>query len=100
MNKPNVSMFVPFFNIEGYIPFCVHSILNQDFKEYELLLINGGTTDNSRKICDFYAVKDNKIKIYHHDKLGTSAPRNLGLEKAKGELICFLDGNDDLYPGF
>src|SRR5690554_5853314 len=98
MIKTQLSIIIPIYNIEDYLPTCINSILNQEFDDYELLLINDGSTDNSGKICDQYALKDNKIRVYHQKNAGVSAARNLGLEKATGEWICFVDGDDELYP--
>ena len=98
MVKPKVSIIIPVYNIENDLHSCIDSILNQDFKDYELLLINDGSNDNSGKICDNYALKDDRIQVYHQENAGVSAARNLGLEKARGEWICFVDGDDALYP--
>lgn len=98
MDKPRLSVIVPIYNIEEYLPFCLKSILEQDYQNYELLLINDGSTDNSGKIADDYALKNKKIKVFHQPNAGVSAARNLGLEKAKGEWICFVDGDDEIYP--
>ncbi|PRX42476.1 glycosyltransferase [Salegentibacter salegens] len=98
MTKLKLSIIVPVYNIEEDLSFCLNSILTQDFKDYELLIINDGSTDNSGDICEDYALKDNRINVYHQKNAGVSAARNLGLEKARGEWICFVDGDDELYP--
>lgn len=98
MIKPKVSIIVPVYNIINDLPSCLDSILKQDLKDYELLLINDGSTDGSGEICDDFALKDNRIRVYHQKNAGVSAARNLGLEKAIGEWICFVDGDDALYP--
>lgn len=98
MNWPRLSIIVPVFNLEEFLPNCINSILNQDFKDFELILINDGSTDNSGKICDNYGLRDNRVHVYHQENLGVSATRNSGIEKASGELICFVDGDDELYP--
>ena len=92
-----LTFIVPVYNIENDLPNCLDSILNQDFEEYELLLINDGSTDTSGGICDDYALNDYRIKVFHQKNAGVSAARNLGLEKSKGEWICFVDGDDTLY---
>src|SRR5690554_3547896 len=92
-----LSIIIPVFNIEEYLPSCIDSILNQNFKDYELLLINDGSTDKSGEIIDRYAVEENRIQVFHQQNKGVSAARNLGLEKAKGEWICFVDGDDTIY---
>lgn len=98
MIKPKVSIIVPVYNIKNDLPSCLDSILEQDLKDYELLLINDGSSDGSREICDDFVLKDNRIRVYHQKNAGVSAARNLGLEKAVGEWICFVDGDDTLYP--
>ncbi len=94
-----LSIIIPVYNIEYYLPTCIHSILNQDFKDYELLLINDGSTDNSGKICDTYAAEDGRIKVFHQQNAGVSAARNLGLDRARGEWVCFIDGDDQIEDG-
>lgn len=97
MTKLKLSIVVPVYNIEKDLPSCLDSILMQDFEDYELLLINDGSTDTSGAICDNHALKDNRIKVYHQKNAGVSAARNLGIEKAQGEWVCFVDGDDTLY---
>ena len=98
MTKQKLSIVVPVYNIEKYLPSCLDSILMQDFEDYELLLINDGSTDTSGIICSKYALKDNRIKVYHQKNAGVSAARNSGIEKAQGEWVCFVDGDDTLCP--
>lgn len=98
MAKPKVSIIVPVYNIEKDLPTCLDSILKQDFKDYELLLINDGSTDTSGEICDNYALSNPKIKVFHQKNSGVSAARNFGLGKSDGEWVCFVDGDDTLYP--
>jgi glycosyltransferase involved in cell wall biosynthesis len=93
-----LSIIIPVYNIEEYLPKCIESILNQEYEDYELLLVNDGSTDQSGCICDDYALKDNKIKVVHQQNKGVSVTRNLGIEKAVGEWICFVDGDDTLQP--
>ena len=80
MPNPKISVIVPVYNVENYLPRCVDSILVQTFTDYELLLIDDGSPDNSGKICDEYAKKDNRIKAFHKKNGGVSSARNLGLE--------------------
>lgn len=91
-----LSIIIPIYNIEGYLPTCLNSILQQDFSDYELLLINDGSTDSSGKICDEFALKNDHIRVFHKENAGVSAARNLGLEKAEGKWICFIDGDDQI----
>jgi glycosyltransferase involved in cell wall biosynthesis len=92
-----LSLVIPVYNIEEYIPICIDSILNQKYEDYELLLINDGSTDQSGNICDNYALKDKRIHVFHQKNAGVSAARNLGLEQARGKWICFIDGDDELH---
>lgn len=88
-----VTIIVPVYNVENYINECVDSLINQKYKEIEILLIDDGSTDNSGKICDAYAKNDN-VKVYHKKNGGLSDARNYGLKKATGKYICFVDSDD------
>ena len=89
-----VSVIVPIYNAEKYLHRCVDSILAQTYKDFELLLINDGSTDRSKDLCDALALKDNKIRVFHKQNGGASSARNYGLENAIGEYICFIDADD------
>lgn len=91
-----LSIIVPIYNTEKYLKQCIDSILAQTFKEFELLLIDDGSTDKSWEICCEYEKIDSRIKIYQKQNSGVSATRNFGLEKAKGEYISFCDSDDIL----
>lgn len=94
MNTPKISVIVPVYNVEQYLPRCIDSILDQTFTDFELLLIDDGSTDKSGKICDKYAEKDSRIRVFHKENGGVSSARNLGIDKARGELISFIDSDD------
>lgn len=94
MNNPKISVIVPVYNVEQYLPRCIDSILAQTFTDFEILLINDGSTDNSGKICDEYAQKDNRIRVFHKKNGGVSSARNVGLDNAKGEWLAFIDADD------
>lgn len=94
MNNKLISIIVPVFNVEKYIIQCVDSILSQTYNNFELLLIDDGSTDNSGKICDDYAFKDERIKVFHKKNEGVSSARNFGLDNASGEWITFVDSDD------
>lgn len=85
-----LSIIIPVYNTEKYIKKCIDSILNQSFSDYELLLINDGSTDDSAKICDEYSRIDNRIKVLHKINGGVSSARNLGLDNAKGKFVFLL----------
>lgn len=93
-----ISVIVPVYNIEEYLPTCIESILNQTYKELEVLLIDDGSTDNSGNICDEYAKLDNRCTVIHQKNKGSSGARNIGLEHATGEYISFIDGDDYIHP--
>lgn len=92
--SPKISVIVPVYNVDQYLPHCIESILDQTFTDFELLLIDDGSKDNSGKICDVYAGKDVRIKVIHKANEGVSKARNTGIEYAKGEYICFIDSDD------
>ena len=91
---PIISIIVPIYNVGKYLPKCIESILNQTFKNFELILVNDGSTDNSGVVCDDYAKKDTRIKIIHKSNGGVSSARNAGLYVAKGKYIGFVDPDD------
>lgn len=91
---PLVSVIIPVYNSEKYLKECLDSVVNQSFKDFEVLLINDGSTDNSGQICDEYAAKDNRFRVFQKENGGVSSARNLGLENAKGEWIAFVDSDD------
>lgn len=97
MKIPKISVIVPVYNVMQYLPRCINRILDQTFTDFELLLIDDGSTDNSGKICDEYADKDHRIRVFHKTNGGVSSARNLGLDNAKGEWITFSDSDDELY---
>ena len=91
---PKLSVIVPIYNVEQYIHKCVASILSQTFADFELILVNDGSPDNCDKICDEYAIKDNRVKVIHKKNGGVSEARNVGLDAATGEYISFIDPDD------
>ncbi len=96
---PKVSIIVPVYKAEAYLPICIDSILNQTFSDFELLLIDDRGPDGSGEICDKYAKKDKRIKVIHKEKNeGASAARNTGLDHASGDYIMFCDSDDTVSP--
>ena len=91
---PKISVIVPVYNTEKYLHRCVDSILAQTFTDFELLLIDDGSTDGSGAICDEYAQKDSRVRVFHKENGGVSSARNLGLDNARGEWISFVDSDD------
>lgn len=92
--SPKISVIVPVYNVQKYLSRCIDSILAQTFTDFELLLIDDGSKDNSGKICDEYAKKDTRIQVFHKENGGVSSARNLGLYNAMGEWIAFIDSDD------
>ncbi|MEW9052626.1 MAG: glycosyltransferase [Neobacillus sp.] len=91
---PLVSIIVPIYNMEKYLPKCLDSIQNQTLRDIEIILINDGSTDTSGKIADDYALKDSRIKVIHKDNGGVSSARNSGMVIATGQYIGFVDPDD------
>lgn len=93
---PVISIIVPVYNVEKFLPACIESILNQKYHKWELILVDDGSTDTSGQICDKYASSNPKIKVIHQSNKGVSAARNKGLEIASGQYTGFLDSDDFL----
>lgn len=96
--EPVISVIVPVYNVAHYLRQCINSVLSQNYNDWELLLVDDGSTDGSGKICDEYARKDRRIIVRHKENGGVSSSRNVGLKMAKGKWIFFLDSDDELYP--
>lgn len=88
------SVIVPVYNVEKYLEVCVQSILNQSFHDYELILIDDGSSDSSGNICDEYAKNNERIKVIHQDNGGLSCARNTGIKAAAGDYLIFIDSDD------
>ena len=97
-NSGLISVIIPVYNVEEYLRECIDSVLSQTYENYEIILVDDGSTDNSGKICDEYAEKNNKITAIHKENGGLSDARNTGLKLAKGEYIYFLDSDDYIIP--
>ena len=95
-----ISIIIPVYNVEKYICGCIDSVLNQTFKDFELILVESDSPDNSGAICDAYAAKDTRITVLHKKNEGQSAARNAGIERATGEYITFIDSDDTVSPHF
>ena len=91
-----ISVIVPVYKVEKYLPECIDSILAQTYGNFELILIDDGSPDNCGKICDEYAKKDPRIKVFHKENGGVSSARNVGLDNANGEYITFVDSDDTI----
>lgn len=93
-----LSIIIPVYNVEKYLHNCISSILRQRFTDYELLLIDDGSTDTSGEICDRCAAEDPRIRVFHEKNGGPSRARNIGLKAAEGQYVQFVDADDELYP--
>ena len=91
---PKVSIIVPVYNTEKYLKKCLDSLLNQTLEDIEIIIVNDGSTDNSQEVIDEYAKKDTRVKSYVKQNGGQGSARNLGLEKATGEYIGYIDSDD------
>jgi len=94
MSKLNASIIIPIYNSEKYLEKCLDSLLDQTVDDYEIILIDDGSKDNSGNICDLYKSKSEKIKVIHQENSGVSCARNAGLEIACGKYILFCDSDD------
>lgn len=94
VSLPKISIIVPVYNVEKYLNKCLDSILAQTFEDYELLLIDDGSSDKSGNICDEYEKKDKRVKVFHKENGGQSSARNAGIDAACGEYIGFIDSDD------
>ena len=89
-----ISVIVPVYNAENYLSRCVQSILSQNYKDFELLLVDDGSSDMSGSICDGFARLDARVKVWHQRNKGVSAARNQGMRMASGEWVTFVDADD------
>lgn len=97
-NNVWISIIVPVYNVEKYINECLDSILSQTHKDFELILVDDGSTDKSSIICDEYALKDKRIRVYHQENQGQAAARNFGVSQAQSDWIVFIDSDDIVHP--
>ena len=97
-NNPKVSIIVPIWNTEKYLKRCLNSIINQTYKNLEIILVNDGSPDNSEKIVNEYVKTDKRIKVIHQKNQGLSAARNSGLKIATGDFVTFVDSDDEIKP--
>lgn len=91
---PSITIIVPIYNVEKYLSCCIDSILNQTYRDFELLLIDDGSTDKSGEICNEYALRDKRIRVIHKPNTGVSDTRNCALDIATGKYVIFMDADD------
>ena len=94
----NISVIIPIYKVEEYLPKCIESIINQKYKNLEIILVDDGSPDNCPKICDEYAKKDSRIKVIHKENEGLIEARKSGVRESTGEYIAFVDGDDYISP--
>ena len=94
MQTLKMSIIIPIYNTEQYLNQCVDSVLNQTYRNIEIILVDDGSTDGSPKICDEYAKKDNRVKVIHKTNGGQAEARNFGIDTADGDYILFMDSDD------
>lgn len=95
---PLISVIVPVYNVEEYLSRCIESILNQNYRDLELILVDDGSTDNSVELANHYIKKDSRVKLFRQSNQGSSIARNTGLSYAQGEYISFVDSDDWILP--
>lgn len=95
-----ISVIVPVYNAERYLGECIDSIIAQSYENWELILIDDGSTDNSKDILADYARRDDRIRVYHNDNNGVSYTRNFGIEVSRGEYLCFIDADDKILSDY
>lgn len=93
-----ISVIIPVYNVEDFLPKCVDSVLNQSYDSLEIILVDDGSTDSSGSICDEYALKDNRIHVIHQPNSGVSAARNAAIDYFHGDYVVFIDGDDFIEP--
>ncbi|HHK7549987.1 TPA: glycosyltransferase family 2 protein, partial [Streptococcus pneumoniae] len=94
MGNELISIIVPIYNVENYLRMCLDSIQNQTYQNFECLLINDGSPDNSAEICREYVAKDSRFRYFEKENGGLSSARNYGIERAEGTVITFVDSDD------
>lgn len=100
MEKPLISVIVPVYNIERYVGICIESIINQTYKNLEIVIVDDGSRDRCPEICDLYESKDTRIRVIHKPNGGLVSARKAGLQQANGDYISYVDGDDWIGPGF
>ena len=100
MPTPKISVIIPVYTAEKSLCRCIDSILTQTYQDFELLLIDDGSTDSSGAICDEYAEQDARIRVFHKENGGVSSARNVGLDNARGEWYAFVDSDDSVSPHY
>ena len=98
INNPLVSVIIPIYKVEPYLRECVESVINQTYKNLEIILVDDGSPDNCPKICEEYALQDSRIKVIHKENGGLSDARNAGMKIATADYWSFVDSDDVCHP--
>ena len=97
-DAPQISVVVPVYKVEKFVAECLKSILSQDFDSFEVVVVDDGSPDASGKICDEFAARDSRLRVFHKENGGVVSARKFGVERSRGEWICFVDSDDVLLP--
>lgn len=100
MSGEFISIVIPLYNKEKYVAVILEDLSNQSFSDFECILIDDGSTDNTGKFCDIFSEKDSRFRVYHIPNGGVSHARNVGMSKAKGKYLTFVDGDDRVHPNY
>lgn len=95
---PKISVIMPVYNVEKYVGRAIESVLNQTFGDFELLVVDDGSTDGSGRVCDRYASRDARVQVFHQQNSGAPAARNFAMDRARGDYLCFMDADDWVEP--
>ena len=98
--KDLISVVIPIYNVQEFLPKCIDSVINQTYDNLEIILVDDGSPDDSGYICDKYKAKDSRIKVIHKKNGGLSDARNVGIENSNGKYICFVDSDDIIHKDF
>lgn len=99
MHSPKLSIIVPVYNTADYLPECLDCFLDQTYKNFEVVLVDDGSLDNSGEICDEYVRRDKRFRVLHQNNMGVSVARNAGIDAAEGDYVGFVDSDDTFLPG-
>ena len=94
MKAPKISIIIPVYNVSKYIDKCIESVLNQTYSDFELILVDDGSIDDSGIICDKYELIDHRVQVCHKKNEGVSVARNIGISMSQGKWVTFIDGDD------
>lgn len=95
---PKISVIVPVYKVEKYLAECIESVLAQTFRDFELILVDDGSPDDCGKICDDYAARDSRVRVFHKENGGVTSARRLGVERSRADWITFVDADDIIFP--